>query len=224
MTENESNQPKRMKFGMLMLISFLLFNLGYVVVQTIRWSNHLHGFMNGVYHFVYNGMTWVIFLLPWSLLVFALYRWRKWKRFRSQWVLAPAVAGMLIWMSTLITNPPTPQNRFKRLAQTELPNDIKHLKYHFSGGGFADYTDTYYFETSSEEVDRIILDMGLKHDKSYGFEGNFYTSMTKLPDCPDFSKWEDAKLFRGNDDREHWFYSLITNASKTKVYIQISCI
>jgi hypothetical protein len=40
--------PKPMPFGRLLLISFAVFNLGYIVDETIRWSDHLQGLANGL--------------------------------------------------------------------------------------------------------------------------------------------------------------------------------
>ena len=37
-----------MPFGRLLLISFAVFNLGYIVDETIRWSDHLQGLANGL--------------------------------------------------------------------------------------------------------------------------------------------------------------------------------
>ena len=39
--------PKPMPFGLLLLISFAVFNLGYIVDQTIRWSAHRQGHSGG---------------------------------------------------------------------------------------------------------------------------------------------------------------------------------
>lgn len=224
MNDEPTHEMKRPHFGLLLLISFVLFNLGYIVDQTIRWSNHAQGFLNGVIHSLFFGIAWCFYLLPWSLVVFALYRWRGWKRFRTQWVLAPAVLVLLATIGGLIFEPPTPSRRFKSFARTELPLNARNLHYHFTGGGVADYGDTYYFETSPEEVARIIGEMNLDEDELYGREGLTYTTVSRLPDCPDFSAWKGAKQYKGSDKREHWFYYLITDATRTKVYLMIGCI
>ena len=211
-----------MHFGLVLLISFAVFNLGYVVDQTVRWSNHLDGLMNGVFHVMLFGLAWCIYLLPWSLIVFGLYRWRKWKRFRMHWVLAPAFLALVVSIGSLIIHPPSPTNRFKSFAKAELPKEIQNLHYHFSGGGIADYGDTYYFETIPNEVDRLVADIGLTEDEYYGREGLSHTPVSQLPDCPDFSTWSGATQYRADDDG--WFYYLITDATKTKVYILIGCL
>jgi len=222
--EPAQGNTKRLHFGLLLLISFVLFNFGYIVDQTVRWSDHAHGFLNGVFHIFFFGIAWCFYLLPWSAVMFALYRWRKWQRFRTQWVLAPAALVLIATIGGLLFQPPTPSKRFKNFAKTELPANVQNLHYHFTGGGIADYGDTYYFETTPEEVERIISEMRLDEDEFYGQEGLTHTTVSPLADCPDFSTWDGAKQYRGWDDRQHWFYYLITDATRTKVYMMIGCI
>ena len=218
------HDQKSPHFGLLLLISFALFNLGYIVDQTIRWSDHVQGFLNGVIHILFFGGAWCFYLLPWSLIIFGLYRWRRWKRFRTQWILAPAVLMFLATIGGLLFQPPTPTRRFKSFAKTELPSNAQNLHYHFSGGGIADYGDTYYFETTPDEVARMIEDMRLDEDQLYGREGLTHTTVSALPSCPDYSTWEGAKQYKGWDDKQHWFYCLITDVSRTKVYMMIGCV
>jgi hypothetical protein len=224
MSQEPTQDTKRLHFGLLLLISFALFNLGYIVDQTVRWSDHAQGFFNGVVHILFFGIAWCFYLLRWSLVVFALYRWRGWKHHRTQWVLAPAVLVLLVMIGGLLFQPPTPSRRFKNFAKTELPPNAQNLHYHFSGGGVADYGDTYYFETTPEEVGRIIGEMRLDEDESYGREGLTHSNVSRLPGCPDFSTWEGAKQYKGWDDKQHWFYYLITDGTRTKVYMMVGCI
>ena len=221
--ELTENNTKRLNFGLLLLISFVLFNLGYVIDQSIRWSDHAKGFQNGLNHILLTGIVWCMVFLPWSLLIVALYRWRQWQRFRTPWVLAPAVLMFLVAIGGLVFQPQTPSERFQRFAVTEFPTNAHNIRCHFSGGGIADYTDTYYFETTPEEVDRIIRELDLEEDILYGREGLTHTAVSPLPNCPDFKTWVGAKQYRANDDDSDWFYYLITDASRTKVYMMIFC-
>ena len=217
----EQDNPKHLNFWLLLVISFVLCNLAFIIDQTFRWSNHAEGFMNGIYHILFLGIAWLVYFIPWSLLIFTLYKWRKWKRFRTLWVLAPAIFIFLSMIAGLIFQPPIPAKRFKRFTRTELPANIQNLHYNFSGGGIADYYDTYYFETTPEEVDRIISAMGLDENKSYPAEEARYLSPSQLEVYPDISTWKDAKQYKS--DNHAWFYILLTDASRTKVYIQMGC-
>lgn len=222
MSEPSHRPPKQPHFGVLLLLSFALFNLSPILDQTFRWSNPILGFRNGLVHVMILGIGWCLWLLPWSLLVFGLYRWRKKTRFRTFWILAPAAFALIATVVGLFVSPATPTVRFKKHAKAELPKNIQNLHWNFTGGGITDYTDTYYFQTTPEEVDRLIAELNLSRDTAYGFEGNYFTSVTKLPDCPDFSAWKNAQQFKCLNDS--WFYYLITDSTRTQVYIEISCI
>lgn len=222
MNDQSQNDWKPIDFGRALLMSFGIFNLGFVIDQTVRWSNHFFGLLNGIVHIFFFGINWFIYLLPWSLIVIVLYQSRKSKRFRMHWILAPSVLTLIVSITQLVTYPETPSSRFKWLGKVDLPNGAQNLHYHFSGGGFTDYLDTYYFETSPDEVDRLITEMRLHEDENYGHEGRSHTLVRPLPKCPDFSTWKGAKQYRVDD--QEWFYYLITDGSRTKVYVVIGCI
>jgi hypothetical protein len=225
MDSDEPSKPKRMHFALTLLLSFLASPVGYTIDQTFRWTNHWDGFLSGLIQGGMLGIPWcLIYVLPWSLIILGLYRWRRWQRFRTQWILAPSILIVIVMIGSLIVDPPSPTRRFKNFAKTELPANAQNLNFRFSGGGFADYADTYYFKTTPEEVDRIIADMGLAEDELYGREGLSHTTVSRLDGCPDFSSWEGAKQFQGWDDRQHWFYYLITDSTRTEVYVMVGCI
>ncbi|MEM8954575.1 MAG: hypothetical protein AAGD22_10530, partial [Verrucomicrobiota bacterium] len=75
MSDTAQHAPKRLSFGLLLLISFVLFNIGFIIDQTIRWSDPIYGFLNGVFHVFIFGFVWIVYVLPWSLLILGLYRW-----------------------------------------------------------------------------------------------------------------------------------------------------
>lgn len=202
-------------------MSFGIFSLSLLIDQTLRWSDPIKGLQSGLIHIGQLGLFWILSLAIWSLLIFGLYRWRNWQRFRSQWVLAPAIFVLISLIVSLVLDPPTPSHRFSRFAKSELPATAGNLKFEFLGGGIADHCDTYYFETTPAEVDRLIREIGLVEDE-------FYTpskhDLRKLPDAPDPAGWQGSRRFRKSDDRDHWFHELITDGAKTRVYIQIMCI
>ena len=225
MEPEDAPKPKRLHFVLLLFLSFLVFVAGFTFEQTFSWTNRLDGFMSGLIQGGMLGVAWcLIYVLPWSLLIFGLYLWRGWERFRTQWILAPSILIVILVAGSLITHPPSPAKRFKRFAKTELPANAQNVNFRFSGGGFADYADTYYFKTTSKEVDRIIADLGLAEDEFYGREGMSHTIVSPLPGSPDFSSWGGSKQFKGWDERQHWFYYLITDSTRTHAYVMIGCI
>ncbi|MBN8458233.1 MAG: hypothetical protein J0M04_10390 [Verrucomicrobia bacterium] len=221
--ESLAAAPKQRNFALLLVGSFALFNGAYILDQTIRWSDHWDGFRCGLVHVIFIGIAWCIYVFPWSLIVFALYRWRKWSRYRAFWILAPAWAFLVFVLGSLVLEPPIPSVRFRTFAKSELPSDAVNVRHHFSGGGVADYFDTYYFETTPQEVERLIADMKLEEDVFGSMEMLPKLGYSQPPGWPDFLSWEGARWFRGHDAAEHWFYNLVTDPTRTRVYVWVGC-
>ncbi|WP_395715766.1 hypothetical protein [Prosthecobacter sp.] len=220
-TSVASLDGRQMHFAKAYLLSFGVFCFGLVVDQAARWTDHLAGIVNGLFQCIYMGIAWCLYLLPWSLLVFGLYRWRKWKRFRTHWMVAPSAAFFVLVLVILLIEPPTAANRFRSIAKVELPSTAIDLHYSLSGGGLADYGDQYYFKCRPEDVSKLIEVMKLAEDQSYKGPGS-YSIISGLPGCPDPDSWTGSKQFRR--DTETWFYYLLTNHNKTEVYVFIGCI
>jgi len=220
--EVDSAKPMRLVYAL--LLSFPLFGAGYVIEQTIRWTNHLDGLMSGLIHLIFFSIASPIYLIPWALIVHFSFRKRTNQKRRTLWMFGPSILMCLLSIVSLVTNPPTPSHRFKQLAKADLPAKMESLNYYFSGGGLADYHDTYYFKTSSAEIDRLIREMGLEEDEFYGDRSTSHTIISPLPGSPDFKKWPEHIQFRGGRDEGSWHYYLITDKLKTQVYINVGCI
>jgi hypothetical protein len=217
--------PKRIHFGWLLLGSFLLWNGAYVIDQAVRWTNHFEGFINGVFHMYFTGLVWALYLGPWSLIVWALYRWQGWHRFRALWVLGPAVLVFVVQIGALLVSPPTPEARFKRAAGVALPEQVADLRVHFTGGGTTDLGDTYYFTCAPEVTDGLIEAMKLEEDPSFGNKelGIEPYSIVPLRDgWPDYWEWEGLRQFGRGDGA--WFYFLLTDEARTRVYVYMGSI
>ena len=225
METEETQKQKRLHYAIVLLLSFLFFTAGFAIEQTFRWTNHFDGFMNGLIQGAIFGVTFcLIFILPWSLLIHALCRWRRSQESPNLLILAPSILFFIAMIGSLVIDPPNPRNRFKEFANTELPSNASNFHYRFTGGGIVDYQDTYYFTTTPAEVKRMIAEMNLEEDEIFDRKGMSPTNIDPLPGCPDFSSWEGAKQFKGWDDQKQWFYYLITDATKTKVYMKVGCI
>lgn len=207
----------------LLLISFALVTGSFVIDQTIRWSDPLDGLLSGLIQVFVVGINWCVLILPWSLAVWGLYHWCKWHRFRTHWVLAPAVAQVLSIVVWLFLYPPTAHGSYKRFVGVEMPVDAKSVKYHLWGGGFADYSITYYFECSSESLDKLTTDMELETGAVLTAEGvQYLPPIKRLPDCPDPKQWVGGRTY--SKESGSWDFTIITDPTKTKVYVWMWCI
>ena len=223
MPEKVYEASKPMHFAAALMLSFVIFNAGYVISQTLSWSNHLAGLANGIFHSLFLAFGWAMLFIPWGIAVFVSFRRRQDKRWRTQWILAPAWIVFIFFIVGLVFDYPTPKKRFERLAKVDFPSQVNGLCTRFTGGGVADYGDTYYFKTTSAEIDRIIREKGMDEDLSFEIYGKPDTFIKPIPGCPDFTEWEGAKQYRWMDSQLHWFMYLITDSAKTQAYIFIGC-
>lgn len=206
-------------FGLLLLTSFALFISACVLDQAVRWSNPFEGALNGVLQTVFTGFAWLFFILPLSLGIYGLYRWRRWERHRIIAILAPSLACHLLVLAGFVFDPPTPSHRLHRFTGAQLPSTGHNFRTHFTGGGLADVLDTYYFRCSAAETDRLISELGLKIADQYD-QDKFATA--PFPDWPQPSDWVGKRVYRGG--REHWFYYLATDAAREQVYLLVGCL
>ena len=231
MTEEKSADPgtefdqpaKPMHFGGALALSLVLFNSGFVVSQALRWTNHFLGLLNGLFQTIFFSFGWCMFFLPWSLGVLYCFGKKVDKGRRTQWILAPAWLVLILVMGGLAFDFPTVEKRFERFAKVDFPSQVGDLNTHFMGGGFMDYSDTYYFKASSSEIERIIKEKEMMEDTSFGKHGISSTIIKPLPGSPNFKNWEGAKQYKWFDSRHHWFAYLITDSAKTQAYIFIGC-
>jgi hypothetical protein len=201
-------------------VSFGLFTGAVVLDQAFRWTDPLEGIASGAMQAVLAGIAWLFFGLAPGLLIHGIYRWRGWQRFRTVAIASPGIAALALAIIGLVFSPTTPATRLKRFTGADLPSSAHDIRTHFSGGGFADYSDTYFFRCSSTDTNKLIqaLHLGLAepHDKEM-----FHRIS---PDWPDPSTWLGSSIYRGGRDNGAWFYYLLTDSSREQVYLLIGCI
>lgn len=207
----------------LLLISFALHTGSLAIEQAVRWSDLLEGLLVGLILIFVAGVDWCILIAPWSLIVWGIYHWRHWQRFRTLWVLAPAVAQTLFIFGWLCLYPPTAHGNFRRFAKTEIPADAKNLQYHLWGGGTADYSISYYFECSQESLAKLIT--GMKMGEGFEITSEYVPNMVhigRLASPPTIAQWIDGSCYSREDGG--WTFYLVADPTKTKVYIWMNCI
>lgn len=203
---------------LLLGISFGIFLLSYVLDQAIRWSDPWEGAFNGLLQSMFTGFAWILYVLPLSLGINGLYRWRRWERGRTWAVLAPAFGCTLLVLVGFAFSPPTAEGRLRGFTGAPLPPSVRSLRTHFTGGGLSDYDDIYYFECSAADTDQLIAALGLSLADQ--FDQDILASPPFL-DWPNPAAWVGRRVYRGG--RDHWFYYLATDASREHVYLIVGC-
>jgi hypothetical protein len=200
--------------------SFALFTGSFVIDQAIRWTDTLDGIINGLVQTIVTGLFWMVFgLLP-GLLIYSLFQWRGWQRFRTIAILSPAIAIAVLVMANLITSPPTPAHRLKNSTGAELPASAREIRTYFSGGGLHDYTDIYYFRCSAADTDALIRALNLSPIETE-VESLFLQIGPSFQSWPDPSTWSGSTQYRGHSDDDQWSYALQTDAAREQIYLWI---
>ncbi|MDF3130084.1 hypothetical protein P0Y35_12825 [Kiritimatiellaeota bacterium B1221] len=236
-TEVKTEKRKPLHFGWMLLISFVLFNSAPIVDQTLRWSNHFNGFVNGVFHIFFYGWAWVLYFLPWSLVIYGVYRWRKWKRYRAVWTLVPTV---LIWgvvFVGFVTDPPTAKGIFERKILNPMPASVKNLRAFRAGGGVADYTYLISFDVDPEEFEAVLKSRPFERSsrklrdltlfrKSYGEDPQpaiYEFLVGEKEDWPSPYEWGEVEVYEFETENHHWWYTLITDKAHRRVFFEAGC-
>ena len=237
MKKEETGRVKPLHFVLALIVSFLLFNLGFIVDQTFRWSNPVEGFINGVLHMAFMGLAWCFFLLPWSLIIFALYRWRKWQRHRTAWLLAPAIAAFVLPIIGLVIERPTPRRTFAQMIVSPVPESVRNLKVFRSGGGVADYTYIIYFEIDPADFKTVIASRpfelsGRELNNVPIFRTSWGTNTVRSEfrnsvgsaGWPSPYEWGEVEVYTYHTKDRGWFYHIITDKEHRKVYFDAGSI
>jgi hypothetical protein len=203
---------------LLLVVSFGVFVSAIVLDQAVRWSNPIEGAINGIFQTVVTGFAWLLYVLPLTLLLHVFFRWRRWERYRTLALLGPAIACVLLVLVGFLVDPPTASRRLHQFTGARLPSSAREVRTHFTGGFLADFEDTYYFQCSPAETERLISALGLKPADRY--DQNWF-DRAPFADWPDPSIWKERRVYRGS--RDHWSYYLATDASRQQVYLLVFC-
>jgi hypothetical protein len=198
--------------------SFFLFTGSFVLDQAFRWSDPLAGIANGIFHIPITGVGWLIYGLIPTLLIYALYRWQGWARFRTLAFLLPAFPVLFTTIANLISNPTTPESRLKKYTGADLPATAREIHTHFTGGGICDYGDTYAFRCSAADTAKLIETLNLTEANPGQRSGPFHRP---APDWPDPSTWADATTYVGGTENEVWYFFLTTDSTREQVFIYV---
>lgn len=200
---------------LLLLASLVLFSGSFVIDQAFRWSNPLEGIANGLLHVMSTGLAWLIYGLVPGLITNGCYRWRGWRRFRTLAVIAPGIIACVLVVIGLILSPPTAARRLKQFTGADLPPSARDLRTQFTGGGLADYGDTYYFRCHPADTAALIEALHLRSG-SPDDSKMFHRISSEWPDP---STWRGSSIYLGDRDDGGRFYYLLTDSSREQVYL-----
>ena len=163
---------------------------------------------------------WAIFLLLCGILIRPLRVSGSRSTTPPFWLLTLSFVVFLAGLSLLAVYPPTPAAKFERTTGTPFPKNATDVQHEFFGTGglfTVDQDDTYYFETTPAEVDRLAKSLQLKRGR---YVPGMNTLFNAIPGAPDFNDWPNAIDYRARSMSGVWYW-MITDQSKTHVYLNM---
>jgi len=238
-----SNAPKKKWPIWLFVISYVFWISSGILDQVFRWTDHATGLLNGLILAVIATFSWAVICFPVNITTFLLYRLWGWKRYRRTALLAPSVGMFGLIVVGLIFDPSDAQHRLKDITGATLPASARDIRTDFSGGGFADFEDWYYFRCSREDANRLIKELHLETGYSDNNPFNYlYPPKKKWPGpvqsdewlgftepgfikhgWPDPKNWSEPQMYDGQSGDGKWQYHMLIDGEHQQVYLNIYC-
>jgi hypothetical protein len=217
------NTPgKQTHFGLQLLASYLLYAVGLVVYGIIDDSDPVEGLALGFVMALLFSIVWLIYVLPWSLFIYWLYRRHQWQRFRFAWMLAPVMV-FLVWMlGSALEETIWPAKKFERATHCPLPRGITDFHYRYSNGLLQEDEFLCCFRCSPQETAQLIAGLKLVKEECMYLD-NPCEPVSPLPNgWPDCRTWTRPVLYRDVIEPHHkgWTY-LLTDERQEKVCIEL---
>lgn len=176
--------------------------------QTLNWTDHRRGFINGVVHGILLFPFCCAFAGVWFFLILGIVEkfrpgWRNWFS-----AMLPAIYLLV----TVKWSVPSPMERFQAITAISLPSEIADLHSTHKGGGFADHRHTYSFTTAPEETERMIEKLNLKGPEPLDIEDFYFQPPNG------FGGWETPVVYKGEKEIG-WYFDLVTDKSRRKVFL-----
>jgi hypothetical protein len=221
---DEVRKSNKRLMRIVLLRSFLLFQSGGLLDMVVRSADVFGFLVDAMIQGIFLCIPWVILIAPLTFLLHFLYFRKRAKRICWPVIFTPSAVSWLVVAVGLVVYPPTVRGRFHLHGKAELPENVKNLKYEFTGGGgfLGDHIDDYYFQTTPDQVDRLIREMKFDVEEEKLSSADDYRY--RLSGFPDVFTWKNPKKYRRYWDLSGFYRCLITDESRTQVYISLKSI
>ena len=204
---------------LLLLASWAIFLFSLVVWDILLWTDHYSGFVAGISRSLFYSIGWFIYILPLNLVAGFLYRWKKWRRFRTSFALAPSVIVACWSFLGLALHPPTGRNLFSEDTGVSVPGTATNFLSHLSGAGFGPRAfggrhDHFYFQCNPADAKSLIAALKLQDADS-----SAYRNVSQAPGWPSPFSWPSAHLYQRNDSSNLVFLTVVTDKTDEQVYL-----
>jgi hypothetical protein len=191
--------------------------LGISAEQTAAWTVSWQGFVNGAAIGVFLSPFLLVALIPLGLVGWAIGSLKRLRPFRWWISLILPITISASMVIPRIMDRVCPARRFERFTKVRFPRHVTNLQTFASGGLLADITDTYTFECTTEETDRLIKEFGLEK------ESILHPSIRSRPGSgfsPASSGWSNPERWKTrNSPGTTDFFELLTDETHTRVHV-----
>ena len=176
--------------------------------QTLRWSNHWMGFLNGAFHGSLVAIPTLLVSTLWVLFIWRIFDSLKSPRLRPFIVYLP-----IIWLtSSIFSHYLSSNQRFRSLTGIDLSPDTTMISEFHSGGGFADPSHFYYLKMSPVATEALIEHLDLiDHGSVDEVEARGV----------EIDSFENPRHYRNHNTGKNRYFDLYTDEAHQLVYLVI---
>ncbi|MBN1552411.1 hypothetical protein JW979_13135 [bacterium] len=161
---------------------------------------------------------WCICVVPWSFIVFMVFRWRRINQRRTAWLLAPSI---LMLLTILAKDTYSVRGMFEKVIMEPIPESVSDLKAFGVGGGFGNPQYLLYFRIDPNEFNTVLNSRPFKiSSTSFDDIAPFYPSNWISYGWPNLKQWVDAEIYEvtiWNRSR----YRIITSKDHQQVFFDV---
>jgi hypothetical protein len=206
-------------FFLLLVASWTIFVSSVIIWDILLWTDHFTGFVAGMGASLFYSIGWGIYILPLNLVVGFLYRWKKWRRFRAAFVLAPSVIIACWSFLGLALHPPTGRNLFYQDTGVAVPGTATNFLSFLSGAGFGPRAsggrrDHFYFQCNPTDTKNLIA--ALKLEKA---DRSALDLIADVPGLPSPFSWPSAHFYQRIDSVHLVFITVVTDKNEGQFYM-----
>ncbi len=222
--------PKPFHFALVTAASFIICFSSLGVVQLACWINGIDGFFITPWDLMAIIVVWGCAILPYSIFLALMYRWFKWKRVRTAWLLAPAILFCAFFIFINLNDNLTPEGTFSRIITHPVPDSLNNLRVNIARSLMGGNQWIFYFELDPVDAEKLMqihpfehTDMTLDDINLFRKNDNNECALERFTwfdsGWPLPHTWSDAEIHTYRDPESHRMYFLITDSLHRSFYV-----
>lgn len=211
----------------LLLWAWLIFWAGYLLAETMSWTQWESGFRYGLRMSPLVLAVFAALMPPIMMLTATIWKWRKWPdRFHTLCVMYPPLVFAVMAATVALSHRIEPMARFAKAYGRELPDRPSEFRAYFSRSGFWGPQDAFAFHTTPAATHALLAAHPFTEtarDKwKVSEDGARILAEASGPEWPDPYVWPGLTIHTARETRPVRSYVVMTDATQSKVLIIIT--